>query len=340
MRSAPLFPFFILPLLALLFCLRRAMPLPFFAVLYAIASLGAVVSTTGCNPKKHAPSSACRLCWHRFCAEPSLLTDCPGRPAGSAAYSPPGGASTSAPSPTPAAKPGASGGGARGYSTQAAAAAPSTPKAQEPAAKKWRTRPEVQLLCLDMDGTLLDSRSRVLPSSVAAIKAAIARGVEVCLATGKARPAAMKAMEAVGLAGERGLGPTGMLLRDGWLHQLTLAFLCNSVFAAGRQYQLTLRACAPLPAAGEGLVVSKRGPGVFLQGLAAYGRNGKLIAAGELPVEVVREAFCFAGEHNGQAGSGGWLGLRGKGGCRGPVTGNLRGMLLQSMEGEGFVSAL
>ena len=52
------------------------------------------------------------------------------------------------------------------------------------------------------DGTLLDSRSRVLPSSVAAIKAALARGVTVLLATGKARPAAITAMQGVGLAGE------------------------------------------------------------------------------------------------------------------------------------------
>ena len=36
------------------------------------------------------------------------------------------------------------------------------------------------------DGTLLDSRSRVLPSSVAAIKAALARGITVFLATGGA----------------------------------------------------------------------------------------------------------------------------------------------------------
>lgn len=50
-------------------------------------------------------------------------------------------------------------------------------------------------------GTLLDSSSKVLPSSVAALKAALARGVTVCLATGKARPAAVAATQAVGLAG-------------------------------------------------------------------------------------------------------------------------------------------
>ena len=47
-----------------------------------------------------------------------------------------------------------------------------------------------------MDGTLLDSSSRVLQSSVDAIRAALARGVTVLLATGKARPAAIKAMQA------------------------------------------------------------------------------------------------------------------------------------------------
>ena len=56
-------------------------------------------------------------------------------------------------------------------------------------------------MALDMDGTLLDSRSRVLPSSAAALRAALAAGVTVMLATGKARPAAMAALAEVGLAG-------------------------------------------------------------------------------------------------------------------------------------------
>ena len=61
----------------------------------------------------------------------------------------------------------------------------------------------MRLVALDMDGTLLDSASRVLPSSVDALRAALARGVAVCLATGKARPAAMAAMRTVGLEGAR-----------------------------------------------------------------------------------------------------------------------------------------
>jgi len=58
-----------------------------------------------------------------------------------------------------------------------------------------------QCLCLLHAGTLLDSNSKVLQSSVIALKAAISAGVTVCLSTGKARPAAMAALQPVGLAG-------------------------------------------------------------------------------------------------------------------------------------------
>lgn len=72
----------------------------------------------------------------------------------------------------------------------------------EPQRSRGRKRERrVKLLALDMDGTLLDGQSKVLPSSVDALHAALATGVKVCLATGKARPAALRAMEKVGLAG-------------------------------------------------------------------------------------------------------------------------------------------
>lgn len=93
-----------------------------------------------------------------------------------------------------------------------------------------------------MDGTLLDSRSRILPSSAAAIRAALARGVRIVLATGKARPAAVAACDAAGLA-------------------------------------------------GDGLLVSPRGPGVFLQGLAVHGTDGAQLSDAALPPGVVSAAF-------------------------------------------------
>lgn len=65
-----------------------------------------------------------------------------------------------------------------------------------------RRKPQVPLVALDMDGTLLDARSRIRPDSAAVIKAAAALGVQVVLATGKARPAAIAACREAGLEGD------------------------------------------------------------------------------------------------------------------------------------------
>jgi hydroxymethylpyrimidine pyrophosphatase-like HAD family hydrolase len=107
----------------------------------------------------------------------------------------------------------------------------------------------VQLVAIDMDGTLLDSRSRILPSSAAAVRAALDRGVRIVLATGKARPAALAACREAGLA-------------------------------------------------GDGLLVSTRGPGVFLQGLAVHGRDGTQLSDAALPGAVVAHAFDWASASN------------------------------------------
>ncbi len=48
----------------------------------------------------------------------------------------------------------------------------------------------------------------MLPSSEQALRAALKAGVTVCLATGKARPAAIAAMQSVGLAGALVAGST------------------------------------------------------------------------------------------------------------------------------------
>lgn len=64
-----------------------------------------------------------------------------------------------------------------------------------------RTSPEIRLVALDMDGTTLNSQSRITQRTARAIKAAIDRGVRVVCCTGKARPATMRALEPVGLTG-------------------------------------------------------------------------------------------------------------------------------------------
>lgn len=87
--------------------------------------------------------------------------------------------------------------------------------------KKRRRDSLVKLLALDMDGTLLNGESQVLPSSVEALHAALSTGVKVCLATGKARPAALSAMEKVGLAGRTQL-PNSILHKGTCLVAWTL----------------------------------------------------------------------------------------------------------------------
>lgn len=72
-----------------------------------------------------------------------------------------------------------------------------------------------------MDGTLLNSNSEILPSSVEAIRGAISKGVTVMLATGKARPAAMAALRKVKLAGDGlvvGMGTPGIFLQGLAVH--------------------------------------------------------------------------------------------------------------------------
>jgi hypothetical protein len=67
-------------------------------------------------------------------------------------------------------------------------------------------------------GTLLNGHSKVLPSSVQALQAALKAGVRICLATGKARPAAIAAMQPVGLAGVLKKNPHFLLVPP--LHSL------------------------------------------------------------------------------------------------------------------------
>jgi Cof subfamily protein (haloacid dehalogenase superfamily) len=58
-----------------------------------------------------------------------------------------------------------------------------------------------QLVALDVDGTLLDSRHRLAPETVQAIREAQARGARICLATGKLLVSARDLVERLGLHG-------------------------------------------------------------------------------------------------------------------------------------------
>lgn len=60
-------------------------------------------------------------------------------------------------------------------------------------------KPEIRLVALDVDGTILDSNHAATPRVVETIKSAIAKGVQVVLATGKTRYATTKLIEELGI---------------------------------------------------------------------------------------------------------------------------------------------
>ena len=144
---------------------------------------------------------------------------------------------------------------------------------------------DIKLLAIDMDGTLLNSSSQVTARTAKALRAAIGSGVQVILATGKARPAAIAAMEKVDLAGAERciqcqpplLGPqrpafaaSGCVSRNGGCCMFHLL-----VWYSGLRHTFH--------PTGTGLVVGEDQPGVFLQGLAVYGKGGKLLQSDSLP---------------------------------------------------------
>ncbi|MCO5563008.1 hypothetical protein L7F22_016644 [Adiantum nelumboides] len=69
----------------------------------------------------------------------------------------------------------------------------------------WKRRAFFKVVLCDMDGTLLNSKSRITEKTAAALKEAIARGVNILVATGKTRPAVITACQSVGLVGDVGL---------------------------------------------------------------------------------------------------------------------------------------
>lgn len=99
-----------------------------------------------------------------------------------------------------------------------------------------------------MDGTLLNSKSQISSANVNALREALSKGVQVVIATGKARPGAIDILKTVDLVGKDG-------------------------------------------------VVSESSPGVFLQGLLVYGKQGREIFRRNLDPNFCREVFLYSVEH-------------------------------------------
>ncbi|KAK1370146.1 putative rRNA maturation factor [Heracleum sosnowskyi] len=109
-------------------------------------------------------------------------------------------------------------------------------------------RPKFSHIFCDVDGTLLNSKSRITEATAKALREVISRGVRVVIATGKTRPAVISLLKMVDLAGDGG-------------------------------------------------IVSDSSPGVFVQGLLVYGREGREICRRNLDPDVCREAFLYSLEH-------------------------------------------
>ncbi|XP_024985907.1 endoribonuclease YBEY, chloroplastic [Cynara cardunculus var. scolymus] len=126
---------------------------------------------------------------------------------------------------------------------------PKTPDGRKKAGSLRFYKPKFNYIFCDMDGTLLNSESRISATNANALREASSRGVKVVIATGKTRPAAIALLKMVDLAG-----------RDG--------------------------------------IASEYSPGVFIQGLLVYGKQGREIHRRNLDPHVCREAFHYSIKHN------------------------------------------
>lgn len=85
-------------------------------------------------------------------------------------------------------------------------------------------RPKFSFIFCDMDGTLLNSKSRITQPTAKALKEATSRGVKVVIATGKTRPAAINLLKTVNLSG-----------KDGIISDLSTGVFVQGLLVYGRQ---------------------------------------------------------------------------------------------------------
>ncbi|MBC7813130.1 MAG: HAD family hydrolase [Burkholderiales bacterium] len=76
-------------------------------------------------------------------------------------------------------------------------------------------RKDIKLIAVDLDGTLLNSKHELTPRTIKALKAAMAKGVKVILATGKTRRANEKFIEELGLQDTPSICVQGLVVHNG-----------------------------------------------------------------------------------------------------------------------------
>lgn len=157
------------------------------------------------------------------------------------------------------------------------------------------------MVCIDMDGTLLNSASQITAETAAVLKRCLQLDdVTFLLATGKARPAAIAACSAVGLAGAPWPPPSLPLSHTATGRHSphsTDALVClmpvpgvRGRQASVRQVPSSQKGCR----AGPGGLVHDGSPGVFIQGLTTYGPTGTLLDGPVLSPHIVQLCFEFA----------------------------------------------
>ncbi|HYO88149.1 MAG TPA: HAD-IIB family hydrolase, partial [Candidatus Limnocylindrales bacterium] len=84
--------------------------------------------------------------------------------------------------------------------------------------------PSIRLIAIDIDGTLLNPQNELTPRVERAIRGALAKNIQIVLATGKSRSAALPFIEKLGIP-SAGIFLQGLALSDAQgkiLHQQTL----------------------------------------------------------------------------------------------------------------------
>ncbi|MFP3905215.1 MAG: HAD family hydrolase, partial [Armatimonadota bacterium] len=59
--------------------------------------------------------------------------------------------------------------------------------------------PDIRLITTDLDGTLVQNASDVSEANINALKAAVAKGIEVCIATGRSHHSASQFARRLGI---------------------------------------------------------------------------------------------------------------------------------------------
>ncbi|PWZ31720.1 putative dual specificity protein phosphatase DSP8 [Zea mays] len=139
-------------------------------------------------------------------------------------------------------------------------------------------KPKFKYIFCDMDGTLLNSKSQVSARNAEALREARSRGVNIVIATGKARPAVIDALSMVDLSGRTGI----------------VSESSPGVFLQFTENLVSLTMC---PYWDPNNIQGDKPNRTDYHGLLVYGLEGRQIYKRNLDQEVCREALSYSIEN-------------------------------------------